>query len=151
MCRLSGGELFDRIAQEDSCMSEQQVNYMRQICDGEWMSVHYNLVCQLQKILVCRIAFKNTVKGLQKSFYWYNTIVKICRAFDAAWRDSRPEDRIGPVAEGEDSHRLKAACGGKDKKDGIEMPLDGQNHIKIATYDDYIVLQVCYKVEFSLF
>ena len=41
----------------------------------------------------------------------------------------------------------------KIKKDGKEVPLDGQNHIKIATYDDYIVLQVCYecyKVEFSL-
>ena len=35
MSRLSGGELFDRIAQEDSRMSEQQAaNYMRQICEG---------------------------------------------------------------------------------------------------------------------
>ena len=45
----------------------------------------------------------------------------------------------------------------KIKKDGKEVPLDSQKHIKVATYDDYIVLQVCYEcynsiyIEFDLY
>lgn len=36
----------------------------------------------------------------------------------------------------------------KVKKDGKEVPLgDGQNHVKVAVFDDYIVLQVRVRFE----
>ena len=62
--RLSGGELFDRIAQEDSRMSEQQAaNYMRQICEGvqhmhERCFVHLDLGSTIRGSTVASLILK---------------------------------------------------------------------------------------------
>lgn len=51
-CSLSGGELFDRIADEDYKMTEAEViNYMRQVCEG-LKHMHENSIVHLD-VKVC--------------------------------------------------------------------------------------------------
>ena len=101
-----------------------------------WVNVQYNLKSQIAKCLICRIAFKK--------MHSKPSIAKI-RFFIFVGHFTLLGEKVGrggPVAENQDTHWLRLPVEVRIKKDVKEVPLDGQNHIKIATYEDYIVLQV---------
>jgi serine/threonine protein kinase len=60
---LSGGELFDRIADEDYKMTEAEViNYIKQVCDG-LAHMHENNIVHLD-VKVCAAVFPSSMVHL---------------------------------------------------------------------------------------